>query len=72
MTDKDKSTPLVLWITQNILSECYDLMEKIVHNIYLLEQDINFDWDHYDSCVVVADSEEEARHIHPGQIIIRM
>ena len=34
-------------------------------NIYLLEQGVNQNYDTYDSCVVVAESEEEARQCHP-------
>ena len=33
--------------------------------MYLLEQSINNGYDTYDSCVVVANTEEEARRIHP-------
>ncbi len=34
-------------------------------NIYLLTQDINNDYDTYDSVVVSAETEEEARLMHP-------
>jgi len=34
-------------------------------NIYLLTQDINNDYDTYDAVVVSAESEEEARLMHP-------
>jgi hypothetical protein len=34
-------------------------------NLYLLSQEQNNDWDTYDSCVVVANSPEEARLIRP-------
>lgn len=34
-------------------------------NIYLLEQDLNNDYDTYDSCVVIAENETAARKIHP-------
>jgi hypothetical protein len=34
-------------------------------NLYLLTQLENNDYDTYDSCVVAANSEEEARLIHP-------
>ena len=34
-------------------------------NIYLVSQDVNDDYDTYDSFVVVASDEEEARNIHP-------
>lgn len=33
--------------------------------LYLLEQDFNIWYDTHDSCVVVAENEEEARRIHP-------
>lgn len=33
--------------------------------LYLLEQDYNNDYDTYDSCVVAAVDEEDAKHIHP-------
>lgn len=36
-------------------------------NIYLISQNINTDYDSYDSAVVVAKSEEDARMIHPSQ-----
>ena len=34
-------------------------------NLYLLQQDDNFGYDTYDSCVVVANSPEEAKLITP-------
>jgi hypothetical protein len=34
-------------------------------NLYLLSQGQNNDYDTYDSCVVAARTEEEARRIHP-------
>lgn len=34
--------------------------------LYLLTQDVNNDYDTYDSAVVVAANEEEARNIHPS------
>lgn len=37
--------------------------------LYLLSQDINDGWDTYDSCVVCAKSEEEARLIHPSEFV---
>jgi hypothetical protein len=35
-------------------------------NLYLIKQDTNNDYDTYDSAIVVATSEEEARTIHPA------
>lgn len=35
-------------------------------NLYLIWQDENGDYDTYDSAVVCAETEEEARNIHPG------
>lgn len=35
-------------------------------NLYLIKQNVNRDWDTYDSAVVVADSPEEARLMHPS------
>lgn len=34
-------------------------------NLYLIEQDENNNYDTYDAAVVAAESEEEARSIHP-------
>ena len=34
-------------------------------NIYLLSQSVNNDYDTWDSCVVIAKDEEEARMTHP-------
>ena len=34
-------------------------------NLYLLSQTVNDDYDTYDSCVVAALSEDDARTIHP-------
>jgi len=34
-------------------------------NLYLISQDKNQDWDTYDSAVVVAESEEIAKRMHP-------
>lgn len=36
-------------------------------NIYLLSQEINFDYNTYDSCIVCAENEDEARNIHPDE-----
>ena len=36
-------------------------------NIYLLEQDEETGYDTYDSCVVIAESENAARNINPSQ-----
>lgn len=36
-------------------------------NIYLLEQDENSAYDTYDSAVVIAENEDEARKIHPSR-----
>ena len=38
-------------------------------NIYLLEQKENDDYDTYDSCVVLAETEDEARMLHPDKSI---
>lgn len=37
-------------------------------NIYLLSQGVNMGYDTYDSCVVVAKSEDDARLIHPAAL----
>ena len=36
-------------------------------NLYYLWQDENKDYDTYDSCVVCAENEEEAKSIHPDE-----
>lgn len=36
-------------------------------NIYLLSQSVNTGYDTYDSCIVTAIDEEDARTIHPSQ-----
>jgi len=39
-------------------------------NIYKISQTFNEDWDTYDSAIVAAENEEEARMIHPsGEVI---
>ena len=38
-------------------------------NLYLLTQTENTGYDTYDSCVVIANTEEEAKLIHPGSLI---
>lgn len=38
-------------------------------NLYLLTQDVNCDYDTYDSCIVAAESEDEAKLIHPRSYI---
>jgi hypothetical protein len=38
--------------------------------IYLITQDKNFDFDAYCSAVVIADSEENAKKIHPNRELI--
>ena len=35
-------------------------------NIYKLSQTINDDYDTYDSCIVIAENEEEAVKVHPS------
>ena len=35
--------------------------------LYLIKQDTNYGYDTYDSAVVIATSEEEARRIHPSK-----
>jgi hypothetical protein len=35
-------------------------------NIYKIEQDFVCDYDTYDAAIVVAESEDDARTIHPG------
>ncbi len=37
--------------------------------LYLLSQDVNTDYDTYDSCVVCAKNEEDAKTIHPSNRI---
>lgn len=37
--------------------------------IYLLEQDLNSGYDTYDSVVVIAENEDEARKIHPSSFV---
>ena len=39
-------------------------------NLYLLSQESNNDCDTYDSCIVAAETEEEARVIHPSNSYI--
>lgn len=41
--------------------------QKTALHLYLLTQDENIDYDTYDSCVVCAESEDEAKHIHPDE-----
>ena len=38
-------------------------------NLYKLSQEINNGYDTYDSCVVCANSEKEARLIHPSEYV---
>lgn len=38
-------------------------------NLYLLSQDVNVDYDTFDSCVVCAENEEEAKMISPSGYI---
>jgi hypothetical protein len=38
-------------------------------NIYKLSQNINNGWDTYDSCIVCAENEDEARLIHPSEYV---
>lgn len=40
-------------------------MKGLRMNLYLISQDVNNDYDTYDSAVVVANSLDEARVIHP-------
>jgi len=35
-------------------------------NLYLLTQTVNTGWDTYDSCVVAAETEVDAKYIHPS------
>jgi hypothetical protein len=36
--------------------------------IYKISQDVNTDWDTYDSAIVIAENEEEAKKIYPDEI----
>lgn len=45
------------------------LKTKIAMEIYLLEQDWNNDYNTYDSVVVIAENEKEARKIHPSEFV---
>lgn len=38
----------------------------MTRNIYLIQQDKNDNYDTYDSAIVISDSEENAKLIHPG------
>lgn len=38
-------------------------------NLYLISQDVSNDYDTYDAAVVAAESEEEARKIHPSRFV---
>lgn len=38
-------------------------------NIYLLTQDLNRGYDTYDSAIVSAESEDDARAIHPNWVV---
>ncbi len=38
-------------------------------NLYRLTQEVNNDYDTYDSCIVAAKTEDEARLIHPDEDI---
>ncbi len=38
-------------------------------NLYKLSQNINNGYDTYDSCIVAAETEEEAREIHPSSFV---
>lgn len=35
-------------------------------NLYRISQTVNNGWDTYSDAIVAAETEEEARHIHPG------
>lgn len=37
-------------------------------NLYLISQDVNKEWDTYDSAVVAAESEKAARLTHPAGV----
>lgn len=37
--------------------------------IYLLSQDVVNDYDTYDSAIVIAENEDEARKIHPNKLV---
>lgn len=39
-------------------------------NLYLVSQNVNNDWDTYDSFVVVANNEDEARYISPCEYYV--
>ena len=36
--------------------------------IYKISQDVNTDWDTYDSAIVIAENEEKAKKTYPGKI----
>ena len=37
--------------------------------LYKISQEVNNDYDTYDSAIVVAETKEEARHVHPQQFL---
>jgi len=43
-------------------------MMVIKLKIYKLSQNVNNDYDTYDSCVVIAENEEKAKRIHPSPV----
>lgn len=40
------------------------------YKIYKLSQNVNNGWNTYDSCVVVAENEDQAKSIHPNGISV--
>ena len=49
----------------------YDFDLKKEMKLYLLSQDDNNDWDTYDSCVVCAESEYDAKTIVPNGAVFK-
>ena len=55
----------ILDVTVYKLTMNYFRMKELRMNLYLIRQDVNNGYDTYDSAVVVANSEDGARAIHP-------
>lgn len=65
--DRDIKEEIAWWFNRCIGAHNTITFKKHKHmKIYLIKQDINTMYDTYDSAVVVAESEDDARTIHPS------
>lgn len=63
----EQVTDLIPALDGGVCDECRVKERRM--KIYRLSQTLNNDYDTYDSCIVCAENEDEARKIHPSEYV---